>query len=189
MWNDVVSPETRVLADARRGDLPAISWVVPSAVNSDHPFPHHATVSDVGVAAQYGPDWVASVVNAVGQGPLWNSTAIFIVWDDWGGWYDHVAPPALDRMGLAFRVPLIVVSPFARRGYVSHVRHEFGSLLKFTELAFGLPSLNTTDRRADALRDCFDFAQAARPFAPIPTLRRAAFFTRAGAPEEAPDGD
>jgi phospholipase C len=189
MWDDVVSPETRVLADARRGDLPAISWVVPTAANSDHPFPHHATTADVGVSQQYGPDWVASIVNAVGEGPLWNSTAIIVVWDDWGGWYDHVAPPELDRMGLAFRVPLIVISPYARRHYVSHVRHEFGSLLKFTERVFDLPSLNTTDRRADALRDCFDFAQPAQAFAPVPALHRAAFFMRPDAPEESPDND
>jgi phospholipase C len=188
-WNDVVSPETRVLEDARRGDLPAISWVVPTAANSDHPFPRHATTSDVGIDAQYGPDWVASVVNAVGSGPLWNSTAIFVIWDDWGGWYDHVTPPELDRMGLAFRVPFIVISPYARRGYVSHVRHEFGSLLKFTERAFDLPSLNTTDTRADALRDCFDFAQLPHAFEAIPALRKAAFFTRPEAADELPDSD
>jgi phospholipase C len=92
-------------------------------------------------------------------------------------------------MGLAFRVPLIVISPYAKRGYVSHVRHEFGSLLKFTERVFDLPSLNTTDVRSDALRDCFDFTQSAKPFAPIPTLRRAAFFARDGAPDEVPDRD
>jgi phospholipase C len=189
MWDNVVSPETRVLADARRGDLPAITWVVPTAANSDHPFPHRATSIDVGVGGQYGPDWVASIVNAVGAGPLWDSTAILVVWDDWGGWYDHVVPPELDRMGLAFRVPLIVISPYAKRGYVSHVRHEFGSLLKFTERVFDLPSLNTTDVRSDALRDCFDFTQSAKPFAPIPTLRRAAFFARDGAPDEVPDRD
>jgi phospholipase C len=162
---------------------------VPTASNSDHPFPRHATTVDVGVGGQYGPDWVASVIDAVGSGPLWNSTAILVTWDDWGGWYDHVAPPSLDRMGLAFRVPLIVISPYARRGYVSHVRHEFGSLLKFAERTFDLPSLNTTDKRADALRDCFDFTQQPRAFEPIPALHRAAFFSRDGAPEEAPDED
>jgi phospholipase C len=189
MWQDVVSPETRVLADARRGDLPALSWVVPTAANSDHAFPTHATTGDIASRGQYGPDWVASVVNAIGSGPLWDSTAILVTWDDWGGWYDHVAPPSVDRMGLAFRVPLIVISPYARRGYVSHVRHEFGSLLKFSERAFDLPSLNTSDKRSDALRDCFDFAQAPRPFEPIAALHRAAYFTRPDADEEVPDND
>jgi len=163
-WSNVVSPETRVIADARAGNLPAVSWVVPSARNSDHPFPRLKTSSDVAVRGQYGPEWVSSIVNAVGQGPDWNSTAIFVVWDDWGGWYDHVSPPILDRMGLGFRVPLIVISPYARRGYVSHVQHEFGSILRFAEDAFALPSLDTTDARSDALYDCFDFTKPADPF-------------------------
>ncbi len=89
------------------------------------------------------------------------------MWDDWGGWYDHVAPPQLDRIGLGFRVPLIVISPYARRGYVSHAQHEFGSILKFTEEAFALPSLGTTDARSDDLADCFDYAQKPAPFVPI----------------------
>lgn len=176
LWGDVVSPETRILRAARRGDLPNITWVVPSAQNSDHPFPEAITGRDLVVHGGYGPEWVASVVNAIGQGPLWNSTAIFVVWDDWGGWYDHVKPPQLDLMGLGFRVPLIVISPWAKRHYVSHVQHEFGSFLKFEELAFGLPSLHTTDERSDAFADCFDFSQRPTPFKRIPSMRRAAFF-------------
>ncbi|MBV8637002.1 MAG: hypothetical protein JO322_02895 [Candidatus Eremiobacteraeota bacterium] len=189
LWGNVVSPETRVLEDARVGDLPAITWVVPSAQNSDHPFPRRDTEHDVGVTGQYGPEWVASVVNAIGEGPLWNSTAILIVWDDWGGWYDHVTPPQLDRMGLGFRVPFIMVGPYAKRHYVSHVQHEFGSIIKFTEQVFGLPSMHTTDDRADALRDCIDFAQPPEPFRPIPTFRKMAFFEDAGEFDTEPDDD
>jgi phospholipase C len=188
-WSNVISPETRVLTDARSGDLPAISWVVPTAENSDHPFPRKPSSVDVAVPGQYGPDWVASIVNAIGSGPLWDSTAVLVVWDDWGGWYDHVAPPKADRMGLAFRVPFIVISPYARHHYVSHVQHEFGSILKFAERTFNLPSLNTTDRRSDALRDCFDFSQPPAPFRPIPALHQAAFFTQLGLPDVAPDSD
>lgn len=188
-WSNVVSPETRVLADARAGKLPAVTWVVPTARNSDHPFPRHANETDVGVEGQFGPDWVASVVNAIGQGPQWNDTAIFVVWDDWGGWYDHVAPPQLDRMGLGFRVPLIVISPYARRHYVSHVQHEFGSLLKFTERAFDLPSLETTDVRSDALLDCFDFNQKPDAFAPIPLSRNVAFTLNDAPDPVVPDDD
>ncbi len=175
-WENVISPETRVLEDAARADLPNITWVVPSAQNSDHPFPAGKSTRDISVTGQYGPDWVASVVNAIGRSPTWNSSVIFVVWDDWGGWYDHVKPPQLDRMGLGFRVPLIVISPWAKRHYISHVQHEFGSLLRFSELAFDLPSLDTTDRRSDGLRDCFDFSQHPRAFSPIPTLRRPSFF-------------
>lgn len=187
-WGNVYSPETRVLKDARRGDLPNITWVVPSAQNSDHAFPKQNLPRDIAVSGQYGPEWVASVVNSIGRSPLWSSTAIFVVWDDWGGWYDHIAPPQLDRMGLGPRVPFIVISPWAKRHYVSHVQHEFGSLLKFTELAFGLPSLHTTDDRSDALRDCFDFNQKPPAFREIPTMRNAAFFLDEVADGE-PDSD
>jgi phospholipase C len=188
-WSNVVSPETRILDDARSGNLAGITWVVPSAQNSDHAFPQSDTQTDIGVSGQYGPEWVASVVNAVGEGPLWKSTAVFVVWDDWGGWYDHVSPPQLDRMGLGFRVPFIAIGPYAKPHYVSHVRHEFGSIVKFVEDVFGLPSLHTTDERSDALRDCFDFSQAPEAFKAIPTFRKAPFFTDPSRPESDPDTD
>ncbi|MFN2449184.1 MAG: alkaline phosphatase family protein [Candidatus Baltobacteraceae bacterium] len=175
-WGNVISPETRVLRDAKRASLPNLVWVVPNAQNSDHPFPHEITGRDLTVTGAYGPEWVASVVNAIGHSPDWNSTVIFVLWDDWGGWYDHVPPPQLDRMGLGFRVPLMVISPWAKRGYVSHVQHEFGSIVKFEETVFALPSLHTTDDRSDALRDCFDFMQTPAPFRTIPAMRQAAFF-------------
>ncbi|HEY9181089.1 MAG TPA: alkaline phosphatase family protein [Candidatus Baltobacteraceae bacterium] len=176
-WANVISPETRILRDAKRADLADITWVVPTARNSDHPFPAQRSPRDLGIeGAVYGPEWVASVVNAIGESPSWNTTAIIVLWDDWGGWYDHVKPPQLDRMGLGFRVPMIVISPWAKRHYVSHVQHEFGSIVKFTELTFDLPSLHTTDERSDALRDCFDFTQKPAPFKRIETFRQAAFF-------------
>ncbi|HET7813545.1 MAG TPA: alkaline phosphatase family protein [Candidatus Baltobacteraceae bacterium] len=191
-WGDVISPETRILKDARRGDLPDITWIAPSAQNSDHPFPKENTGRDVVVEGAYGPEWVASVVNAIGHSPMWNSTAILVVWDDWGGWYDHVAPPQLDKMGLGPRVPFIVISPWAKRHYVSHVQHEFGSIVKMMEVTFDLPSLHTTDERSDALRDCFDFTQRPGKFTTIPTMRSAAFFestvAQAGGDSE-PDSD
>jgi phospholipase C len=189
LWNNVISPETRVLADARAGNLPAITWVVPTAQNSDHPFPRSETYADIGISGQHGPDWVASIVNAIGEGPLWKTTAIFVVWDDWGGWYDHVRPQEYDRMGLGFRVPLIVISPWARHHYVSHRQHEFGSFLKFTELVFDLPSMHTTDDRSDAFRDCFDFTQKPQPFEPIPALREAPYFVTHDNPDIPPDND
>src|SRR4029077_7244718 len=123
----------------------------------------------------------ANVVNAIGNGPNWNSTAIFITWDDWGGWYDHVAPQKLDNLGLGFRVPLIVVSPYSKHGYVSHVQHEFGSIVKFTEETFGLPSLGQTDVRADDLSHFFDFTQSPAPYVPVPTILNAKYFVNAPA--------
>lgn len=95
--------------------------MIPDFQNSDHPL----------AASNTGPSWVTSVVNAIGATPYWNSTAVFVTWDDWGGWYDSVTPPQIDRMGLGFRVPLIVVSPYSKHGYVSHAQHEFGSILRF----------------------------------------------------------
>jgi len=166
-WNTrIISPETQVLSDIAGGNLRNVSWVVPSFPNSDHPLARSNT----------GPDWVASIVNAIGQSPYWSSTAIFIVWDDWGGWYDHVPPTEIDRMGLGFRVPLIVVSPYANHGYISHRQHEFGSILKFVEENFDLPSLGQADERADDLMDCFDFTQTVAPFARIRARRSARFF-------------
>lgn len=176
-WNNVVSPETQILSDVAGGSLAQVTWVVPSKANSDH----------AGSQSTTGPQWVASVVNAIGASKYWNNTVIFVTWDDWGGWYDHVSPPQLDNMGLGFRVPLIVVSPFAKRAYVSHVQHEFGSILKFTEEQFGLPSLGTTDARADDLSDCFNFGQRLEKFVPVKTRIPPTFFIHQPASSEPPD--
>ena len=165
-WSNVVSPETTIFNDLTNRTLADFSFVTPSFLNSDHPLGR----------ASNGPSWVASIVDAVGASPYWKSTAIVVTWDDWGGWYDHVSPQQLDAMGLGFRVPLIVISPYAKHGYVSHVGHEFGSILHFTETTFGLPSLGQVDARADDLSDCFDFTQTVRPFVPLATRLRARDF-------------
>ncbi len=160
--NNVISPQTQVLLDAKDGTLPAVSWVIPDWTWSDHP----SSGSDE------GPSWVAAVVNAVGEGPDWKSTAIVIVWDDWGGWYDDAPPPQLDFRGLGIRVGCLIVSPYARALYVSHTQYEFGSILKFEEQVFGLAELGPvsagyTDGRATSIVDSFDFTQAPRKFVPI----------------------
>ena len=170
-WDtNVVSPETQVMRDISRNTLPSVSWVIPDAQNSDHPGFHSDT----------GPSWVAQIVNAIGESPAWDSTVIMIVWDDWGGWYDHVAPPKPHRFGgLGFRVPLLVVSPYSRRGYVSHSTYEFGSIVKFIEENWHLPPLGTTDVRApDFAPDFFDFSKPARGFVPIGAKYSRSFFLR-----------
>jgi phospholipase C len=144
--------------------LPSVSWVIPTGVESDHYTVQSGKIVDT------GPDWVSSVVNAIGQSKYWDSTAIIITWDDWGGFYDHIPPPQLDYRGLGFRVPLLVVSPYAKKGYVSHTQYEFGSILKFIETTFGLASLNTTDVRANNLTDAFDFNKKPRKFVVIKSL-------------------
>jgi phospholipase C len=154
---DVVTPESRILKDLKQGKLQQVTWVVPNFINSDH----------VGGAKSLGQGWVSKVVNGVGTSQYWNDTAIIVVWDDWGGWYDHATPPQLDFYGLGFRVPMIVISPYAKAGYISHVQHEFGSILHFTEETFGLGPLSVSDQRADDLSDCFDFTQTPRTYTPF----------------------
>jgi len=151
---NVLSPETRVLSDVASGDLASVTWVVPDVANSDHAASQSAT----------GPEWVSAIVNAVGKSPFWSSTAIVILWDDWGGWYDHVAPPQLDVHGLGIRTPLLVISPFAKHGYVSHVQYESGSVLHFIETQFGLNALAASDARANDLGDCFELSAPNRNF-------------------------
>ena len=166
-WSTNVSwPETNVLTDAANGTLPAVSWVIPSTHNSDHP----------GQGPDLGPSWIAQVVNAIGRTPAWKSTAIIILWDDWGGLYDHFPPPQLTYDGLGMRVPMIVVSPYARRGYVSHTQYEFGSILRFVEDNWNLGSLGSSDARANSIGDVFDFAKPARAFETVPADKSLEFF-------------
>jgi phospholipase C len=167
-WQNVISPQTQILRDVARGALAQVSWVTPDWRDSDHP----------GSGSNAGPSWVASIVNAIGRSPYWQSTAIIVVWDDWGGWYDNARPPQRDFRGLGIRVPCIIISPFARMaavgkaGYVSHTQYEFGSLLKFVEEVFDLApigptSAGFTDTRATSILDSFDFTQRPRVFTPI----------------------
>ncbi len=159
-WKEhIISPSARVLADIQSGKLAQVTWIVPELAFSDH--------AAKGAKAE-GPAWVANVSNAIGASPFWSSTVIFITWDDWGGWYDHVPPPQVDNMGLGFRVPLIVVSPYARKGYISSQVHEFSGFLKYAEEIFGLPSLGTRDVAADDFADCFDYTQTVAPYVPVP---------------------
>ena len=180
--------KTQVLTDIANGNLPPVSWVIPTALASDH-----AMVNDGS-----GPSWVASIVNAIGNSPYWADTAIFITWDDWGGWYDHVPPPKVlancAQWGCGyvygFRVPLIVVSPYAKRRYISHVNHDFGSILRFIEETFGLPSLGYADTNAlDDLSDCFNFYQPPFAFRTISAPLSADYFLNDDRPATDPDDD
>jgi phospholipase C len=189
-WNaKVITPETRFLQDVAAGTLADVTWVTPNFRSSDHPQIGLKQHEMARAGKDLGPQWVASVVNAVGHSRFWETTVIVVVWDDWGGWYDHVPPPQLDALGLGFRVPMIVIGPYARHRYVSHVQHEFGSLLKFAEEVFALPSLGTSDARADDLADCFDFAQAPKPLVDIPTQMRMADFENLPPTDIPPDDD
>jgi phospholipase C len=161
---------------ARKGTLPAVSWVVPNSKDSEHP---PALVST-------GEAYTANLIDSVMSGPDWSSSAIFLAWDDWGGFYDHVAPPTVDVNGYGLRVPAMVISPFAKQGYVDHQVLSFDAYLKFVEDDFlggqrldpatdGRPDSRPTVREnvaalGDLTRD-FDFTQAPRAPTPVPSTR------------------
>jgi phospholipase C len=108
-------------------------------------------------------DYVTYLVNNVMKSQYWESTAFVITWDDYGGFYDHVPPPEVDKFGLGFRVPTLVVSPWAKHGFIDHTVYEFASMLKLAEGNFNLPSLGTRDVKANDMMNSFDFNQAPQP--------------------------
>jgi phospholipase C len=137
------------------GNMPAVSWIVPPWPYNEHP------ASGNSVCA--GENWTVRQINAVMQSPEWDSTAIVVVWDDFGGWYDPVPPPHLDQMGLGPRTPALIISPFTRTGigpqggYVDHTTYEFSSIVRLVEDIFDLPTLTARDAQASPLAGAFDF--------------------------------
>jgi phospholipase C len=175
---DVITPNWKFITDVRAGKLANFTWITPVCDDSDH----------VNCPGGYGPSWVSALVNTVGKSKFWNSTAIFVQWDDWGGLYDHVPPPFEDYDGLGFRVPLLVISPYAKQNYVSHVQYETTSVLRFAEDLYGLGQLAAADKRANSpAPDCFDFSQQPRPFGEIKAPLRPKFFMRQYGEYQAPD--
>jgi phospholipase C len=138
--------------DCKNGTLPQVSWVIPSGPVSDHP---PAKVSS-------SMEYVTGLVNSIMKSSQWNNTAIFISWDDWGGFYDHVAPPAVDKYGLGIRVPGLVVSPYAKQGYVDHKTYSFESWLRIVEERYGVTPMTARDNAAFDMIDSFDFTQQPR---------------------------
>jgi phospholipase C len=172
-WDNGVNfrtTETQFLKDVNDPTLPLanVTWILPGPTNSDHP----------GTPSLYGPSWVASIVNAVGKSKYWNNTVIFITWDDWGGFYDHVPPYVVrDQFGPGVRVPLLVVSPYAKRGYVAKTNTEFGTLLAFAEQTFNLGNLGAVDTSPyiHNFNDFFDWTSP-QPFRPVTGDKPASFF-------------
>lgn len=176
---NVISPNWTFITDVRHGKLANFTWITPVCDDSDH----------VNCPKGYGPSWVSALVNTVGKSKFWNDTAIFVIWDDWGGLYDHVPPPYADIDGLGFRVPLLVISPYAKKNYVSHVQYETASVLRFAEDLWGLNQLAAADARANSpAADCFDFSQSPRPFVSIKAPLPPKFFMHGSADDYfAPD--
>ncbi|HEY1867030.1 MAG TPA: alkaline phosphatase family protein, partial [Candidatus Cybelea sp.] len=164
---DVISPNWKFISDVRHGKLAHFTWITPVCDDSDH----------VNCSGGFGPSWVAALVNTIGKSKFWNSTAIFVQWDDWGGLYDPVPPPYKNRDSLGFRVPLLVISPYAKQDYVSHVQYETASVLRFAEDLWGLAQMAPADTRATSpAADCFDFSQKPRQFVRIKAPEPPGFF-------------
>lgn len=160
--NNISSPETNILNDVKNGALPQMSWVIPEGVNSDHP----GSLSS-GKPTDLGPEWIATVVNAIGESSYWNSTAIIIVWDDWGGLYDSEGGKLKKYAGPGERVPALIISPYAKAGYISKTTYQFGSILRYIENNWKLGSLKTTDSTSKSIIDCFNYKQSPIVFQPI----------------------
>jgi len=160
-------PATQVLDDAKAGKLPEFVWVKPPCIRqSDHP----------GQGGHNGPNWVGSVINAIGDSSEWSSTVIFVIWDDWGGFYDHVVPPTPPpwQLGRGVRIPFLVISPYlARRGEVVHTAGHPGSIMRFVDDLYGTAPLTAFDRDAPDLAGWFDFS-ASRSRTPFQTIPGAA---------------
>jgi phospholipase C len=188
---DTAPPD--VLNDIANCSLSQVSWITPAGQYSDHP-----------INSGQGPSWVAAIVNAIGNNTTcdddtgyWKDTAIFITWDDWGGWYDHVRPvfqsgANQDDYQLGFRVPLVVVSAYSTKpGYISNLKYDFGSIVKGIEGIFGLGSLGFADARAtNDLHDFFNFKKAPSAYKTIPAPLVGNFFTKTANSEvDPPDTD
>jgi phospholipase C len=177
---DYISPPSQFLTDVSKGKLRQISWITPTPANSDH----------AGFRSNTGPSWVASLVNAIGKSKYWDSTAIFIIWDDPGGFFDPAPPAYIDYDGFGFRIPMLIISAYAKKGHVSHVQYEHGSILRFAEDVFGLGQLSASDSRASSpAADCFDFRKHARAFTVIKSRLGAAYFLHEPPDPRPPDTD
>lgn len=150
-WKYVV-PTEQFAIDAAAGNLPTVSWIVTPGMVSEH----------APASVCVGENWTVSLMNALMQGKDWSSSAVFLTWDDFGGFYDHVVPQQVDGYGLGFRVPLIVISPYAKKGEVDHTLYEYSSMLRFTEDQLGLATMTDRDKAANNMAGAFDFTQKPR---------------------------
>ncbi|MDQ3940415.1 MAG: hypothetical protein M3238_03580, partial [Actinomycetota bacterium] len=149
-WGPNVQPEENLLSDIQEGKLKELNWVVPGPGFNEHPG---------GPSVCMGENWTVRHINAIMQSKYWKNTAIFLTWDDFGGFYDHAPPPHYDEMGLGPRVPMLIISPWAKEGFVDHTTYEFSSVLKFMEDMYGLRCMTARDCGANNMLGAFDFAR------------------------------
>jgi phospholipase C len=153
-----VRPVDSLLGDIAAERLPAVTWITPRFELSDHP----------PWSSSHAHNWVTKIVNSIMRSSMWESTAIFITWDEWGGFYDHVAPPQVDETGLGIRVPMLLVSPYAKEGFIDHEQGDFTSPLRFIDDNWGLPHLTKRIAKAHNYSHAFDFRRKPRPPHPRP---------------------
>jgi phospholipase C len=153
-WGTDITPEEQLIPDIQRERLDKVVWVVPGPGVNEHPG---------GPSVCVGENWTVDVVNRIMRSKYWKNTAIFLTWDDFGGFYDHVPPPQKDHMGLGPRVPLLIISPWAKEGYVDSTEYEFSSVLAFIEEVYDLPCLTDRDCNAGNMMNAFDFEQDIKP--------------------------
>ncbi len=157
-WQRHMFSVDNVISDIHAGRLQPVTWVTPRFELSEHPE----------YSFCHGENWSVKVIDAIMASPMWKDTAIFLTWDDYGGFYDHVPPPQVDEFGFGIRVPLLVISPYAKPGYVMSERGEFSSVLRFIEDNWGLTQLTHRDQNATPMLSAFDFRQEPRPPEPQP---------------------
>jgi phospholipase C len=164
---NVTQSNLDIFTDISKNRLPAVSWLTPNGTNSDHP----------GELSDTGPSWIASIVNAVGKSSYWDSTAIVVLWDDWGGLYDHLAPPSGRdwQGGPGLRIPMLIISPYVKP-HVDHTVYKFGSVLHFIEDNWNLGTLGRNDAHSASIGNAFDFKMPPRAFKVIPSKYSRAFF-------------
>ena len=152
LWGRHMRPVDDVIRDIEADRLPPVTWITPRFQLSQHPEYNFC----------WGQNWNIEVINAIMRSDAWKDTAIIVTWDDFGGFYDHVPPVQLDDFGLGIRVPTLIVSPYAKEGYVDSTMYEFSSVLRFIEDNWGLTQLTRRDKIADNLTEAFDFSQPPR---------------------------
>src|SRR5205085_8792498 len=152
-WQQHIYPVDNLVGDIKSNLLPPVTWITPRFELSEHP--EYSMCN--------GENWTTKVVDAIMRSPMWKSTAIFITWDDYGGFYDHVPPPQVDGFGFGLRVPLLVISPYALQGVMDHHLGDFSSVLRFIEDNWSLTQLSQRDTNANDLSYDFNFSQQPRP--------------------------
>jgi phospholipase C len=161
LWDEHIWPVEDLLRDIEANALPAVTWVTPLFQLSDHP----------PFSTKHAHNWVTDIVNGIMRSDMWNDVAIFITWDEWGGFYDHVVPPVLDGVRLGFRVPMLVISPYAKRGYVDDALTEFSAPLRFVADNWGLPYLTPRIAGSHNMEHVFDFERPPRQPSIHPRIR------------------